>query len=383
MSVELPCNHQADTAAIWKTGLEIELLAPAGRSRANLAEAIAERFGGKTTRIFYPQSEFSRLDNAPVFENLTLGYDVLGREDELIARCVDDLTIVDDLAAAAAPKPGWYRIVSDDRRWINLAARLCDPSEPAETVLDPLARLFATQPLRADGDFVRICDQEGASVAMCAPLPGERERPCELITAPLTVNREVMLSGLLSIARQEGFTVPAESATHIHFDGRRLASSGVIAALVRVFGTYRQELRDLVKTNPRCVRLGDWPSKVYRTVAADDFEGLSWQQAAQRLRETGALKYCDFNFVNLLAGLPGKFTFEVRILPGSLDSEFILNCVALFEALLKRCAGSPQSTRKLPAKLQDFLTETDLSPGNRAYWTARMQTAPRRQRFWR
>ena len=173
MSVELPCNHQADTAAIWKTGLEIELLAPAGRSRANLAEAIAERLGGKTTRIFYPQSEFSRLDNAPVFENLTLGYDVLGREGELIARCVDDLTIVDDLAAAAAPKPGWYRIVSDDRRWINLAARLCDPSEPAETVLDPLARLFATQPLRADGPLaVSAAEARAALDRACAAMCG-------------------------------------------------------------------------------------------------------------------------------------------------------------------------------------------------------------------
>jgi hypothetical protein len=78
-------------------GFEIELLAPPGSSRRDLAEVIAVRAGGQVQRIFYPQSELSTVPGIPIFENLTLGFDALDAEGALAARCTDDLTIMVDL----------------------------------------------------------------------------------------------------------------------------------------------------------------------------------------------------------------------------------------------------------------------------------------------
>src|SRR5688572_31097924 len=97
-------------------GFEIELLAPVGRSRKDLAVALAEDVGGEIRRCFYPQSEPSLVPNTPVFHNLVLGYDAYDREGRRYARCVDDLTLQADLDRNAAAKDGWYRIVSDDSR---------------------------------------------------------------------------------------------------------------------------------------------------------------------------------------------------------------------------------------------------------------------------
>ena len=81
----------------WRVGFEIELLAPRGASRRDLAEALAGLVGGKVQRIFYPQSELSQVPGMQAFENLTLGFDALDDEGELVARCVDDVTILEDL----------------------------------------------------------------------------------------------------------------------------------------------------------------------------------------------------------------------------------------------------------------------------------------------
>ena len=63
------------TGTIWKTGFEIELLAPRGKTRADLAHALAEKHGGAVKRVFYPQSEPSLAPGVQVFENLILGFE--------------------------------------------------------------------------------------------------------------------------------------------------------------------------------------------------------------------------------------------------------------------------------------------------------------------
>jgi len=63
----------------WTIGVEIELLAPRGASRRTLAEVY-----GTPRAFFHPQSELSAVPDTPVFENLTLGFEVPG-----VASCVD------------------------------------------------------------------------------------------------------------------------------------------------------------------------------------------------------------------------------------------------------------------------------------------------------
>lgn len=366
----------------WKVGVEFELLAPAGRSRADLARGIADACGGRVRRVFHPQSEFARLDDTPVFENLTLGFAVEDPDGRTIAQCLDDLTLVDDLDAAMAPREGWYRVLSDDLRLLGLVEVHCEAGTGHIEVLEPLAGLFGTAvEILEEGSVARVCDRRGATVAMAVPLPGERERPCELVTAPLSDDRDAFIRRYLEIASRLGFTVPAEAATHIHFDGTLLQSAPVLAAMVHVFGSYRADLRRLVGTNPRCRRLGDWPKSVYRTAASPDFGARDWAAAAGEMRAAEPRKYCDFNFVNLLGDQAEKQTFEVRILPGTMDADFALRSIRLFEALLRICVDHGDG---LPPRLPDlmsFLGRAALSADDLSYWQMRWDTSGKRRRF--
>ena len=210
------------TTINWRIGIEVELLAPPGKSRLDLANAIATLHNGSTVRrFFHPQSEPSKVPGTPIFHNLTLGYEILNDRQECIAQCVDDLTLQADLIRKSPPKPGWYRIIRDDERLLRLIGRQADANQPLQTVLEPIGALFGTQPNAGPGGMVGVNDESGASVAIAAPLPGERERPCELITAPLESNHQEHLESLLSLARSLGFTAPVEGATHIHFDATK------------------------------------------------------------------------------------------------------------------------------------------------------------------
>ena len=177
----------------WRIGVEVELLAPAGLNRGHLAQALAQRFGGSYRRIFHPQVEPAQVPGTPVFQNLTLGYQVLDAQGQWLVSCLDDLSLQHDLCKEAPPVPDWYRIVSDDRRLLHLVMNQCDPALPVDQVLAPLAHLFDRELIGGPGGMFKVNDCEGATVALVAPLPGERERPCELVTAPLDFDPEARL----------------------------------------------------------------------------------------------------------------------------------------------------------------------------------------------
>ena len=370
------------SALPWKVGVELELLAPVESSRESLANEIARSCSGRVKRIFYPQSEFAPLDNVTVFENLTLGFAVENEAGEVVAKCVDDLTIVDDLDASQEPLAGWYRILSDDQRFLSLVERHCDARADQSTVLEPLARLFDVDlEIVNDGSLTRVSDYRGASIAMAASLPGERHRPCELITAPMTSDRETLIRHYLHLISNLSFTIPVEAATHIHFDGKRLKSAAVMKTLIKIFGRYRSDIKRLVGTNANCRRLGDWPKGIYRVASQEDFSTLDWYEAAKKLRQAGSVKFCDFNLVNLLADNCDKNTFEVRIIPGSMDADFILRTIRLFEVLLKTCVSQQKDDdRHLPG-LMDFIAETGLTNEDLEYWKARWETTAKQGKF--
>ncbi|MGE0492346.1 MAG: amidoligase family protein [Vulcanimicrobiota bacterium] len=323
----------------WRLGVEVELLAPPGQSRYDLALAIAREYGGTVRRFFHPQSEPSKVPGMPVFHNLTLGFEVLDPRGKRVAQCVDDLTLQADLVRETPPLSGWYRIVSDDERLLRLVARQSDPECQLAEVLEPLARLFGTELEAGPGGMQRVNDETGASVAIAAPLPGERERPCELITAPLDTDHPIQLERLLKLARELGFTAPAEGATHFHFDAGRLQSARVLANLVKLL--WACPLRELVGTNPRCRRLGAWPDELLEVVSAPDFAQLDWAQATARLSPLALTKYCDVNLLNCLNPRARQNTIEVRILPVWLEAEPMLKMAALFAAIFARAQGPP------------------------------------------
>lgn len=323
-------------SAVWRVGIEIELMAPPGLSRRTLAERLASEAGGSVRPFFHPQSELSLVPGTPVLDNLTLGFEVLGRDGELIARCVDDVTLQDDLDRNRAPQPGWFRVVSDELRLLHLVARTGRADAGPLEALAPVAALFGTHPEVFPEGMVRICDESRAPIAIAMPLPGERERTCEIVTPPLGADRADRLQALLVPAQALGFRVARESATHIHFDAAPLRCARTIARLVRFFERWGPALRQRVGTNPACRRLGGWPDALRETVSAPGFENLSWPAAQERLQATGLSKYCDFNLKNLVHDVPGKPTFEVRILPGLSETGLIMKQVELFETVLRQ-----------------------------------------------
>ena len=317
----------------WKIGFEFELLAPPGVNRFDLAHAAAGS-GGSVERIFYPQAEYSAVAGRPVFETLTLGYKACGSDGSTLAKFVDDLTLQDDLDRSATPKPGWYRILGDDVRLMRLIGRHCSASAPIEAVLEPAAILFGGRLEANEQGYWKLVDSSGASIAMAVPLTGERERACEIISAPITDGHAQALDHLLKPARDLGFLLPSEGAVHLHFDAARLASPPIMRRLVRYFHDHRDALRTRLGPNPRCRRLGASPETLLETVDAPGFDQLPWEEARRRLAQSGLSKFCDFNIVNIVGMDPDKFTFEIRILPPALEADPVIVAAHHIAAIL-------------------------------------------------
>jgi hypothetical protein len=336
---------------LWKAGFEIELLAPRSQSRADLALRVARLHGGFVRRFFHPQQEPSKVPGKPKFENITHGFEALDSLGRPVARFVDDVTLQAGLNRSAAPLPGWYRIVTDDGRLLRLLIRHCEADSPLDRVLSPIAALFGTTAYAHPSGMVKVSDDRGVSVAIAAPLPGERERACEIVTPPIRDERNTLLGLLLNEARGAGFSVPLEGATHIHFDAGPLLSAGAIANLVRALSVHGDALKRLVGTNPNCIRLGKWPDALYTLVASPRFAALDWPAAQEALATVGLQKYCDFNLLNIATRNSVKHTFEIRVLPASLDPEPILDAAELFECILCWCIERPDETRPVPDDL--------------------------------
>ena len=361
----------------WQIGVEIELIAPPGSSRETLARKLCPA-DGRVERFFHFQSELSQVSASPIFDNLTPGFAVYDRQEKLIAKCVDDITLKHNCQHNAPAQPGWYRLVSDDRRFLSLAIQQCDPNASLSTVLQPLADLFGTQ-LQNRGNMFRVVDSQGDSIAIATPLPGERERPCEIVTPILQDNYWQHLANLLTTAIELGFTIPQEGATHIHFDAAALADTRIFCNLVNLFWTYEAILQSLVGTNFNCRRLGSIPQTLWNLVNNPHFQQLPWLSAVEALKQLQLSKYCNINFKNLIYALRDKYTLEVRIFPVWLEAESIVMAAELIASLLRLAIASPLISPSAIlnadlAETQDFLAYLPLAPSTSQFWLKRAVT---------
>lgn len=332
-----------------RIGFEIELLAPVGADRRTLADRVSREQGGSVARFFHTDSEASLVPGMGHFWHLTPGYTVHDSAGVPLASFVDDITIAADIlheitretpAPRRQPDDHSYRILSDDGRLLRLVADRTHPDTPFDRVLDDVGALFDTE-VETVGSVRRLRDRAGASIAMATSLAAGRERPCEIITPPLTRDHEATLETLLRPARELGFTVPVEAAVHLHFDGAPYRSVAVFSNLVRLFGHWRDALRVALGTNPACTRLQALPAALLELVEIPDAVGLTeaefWGRLQASAKATGLTKYFDVNLTALLTDRPARDTLEVRILPGALHAADIVHRAAFVEALLARC----------------------------------------------
>ena len=224
-------------------------------------------------------------------------------------------------------------MLCDDARLLRLIERHTDPDSALRDVLAPVADLFGTQ-VELRGGAARVNDATGATIAVVMPLPPGRERPCEVVTPPITGDHGRRLDELLVPARDLGFTVPVEGAVHLHLDGAPFRRSTAFANLVRLFGHWREPLREALGTNEACRRLAPLPVELLQLVEHAD---QSWAELSTAARGIGLTKYADVNLTQLVATSPVRDTVEVRILPGAIDATDVVGRAALVERLLLRC----------------------------------------------
>jgi hypothetical protein len=342
-------------------GVEVELLAPRGTSRLDLAAALAARIGGSVRRGFHLDTEPSLVPGKPVFHNLTPAFITHGADGGWRYRCTDDLTLQDDLDRDRPPSTDWFRILSDDARILRLIARHVDPEADRVEVLRPVGALFGVRPEPLADGVVRLLDPAGQPLALVASLPGERERPCELVTSPTPAPElDATLRCGLDEARSLGFAAPAEGATHVHLDGRPLQDARALRRFVHLTEPVLPGLRFLLRTNPRCRRLGPWSPALRAAVDAPDFHDLPWTEACARLTTVGLSKYVDLNLKNIVHPSPDKTTIEWRTLPVSLDPDPILRAARLFVAVMARAVGdAPLDLRRVDATPRGVLAWLD------------------------
>lgn len=367
----------------WRCGFEVELLAPRGRTRADLAHAVAQSVGGRVRRGLHADSEPSLVPDKPVFQNLTLAFEAVDATGARLVRCVDDLTLQADLNRAAPPRPGWWRVVTDDERLVRILARFIDAERDLPDALAPLEVALGATVDEAGEGILRIRDVMSAPLGLVAPLPGERERPCEVVTSPLERAHLDTLENLLAQARALDFTVPVEGALHVHFDAARLCDARVLRRLVTVLTHRAVQLRALVGTPSTFRRVGGLSAAVLQCVLDPDFAELDWPAARARLAAAEPSKYCDYNLRNIAHTLLDRHTFEVRIMPATLDALEVVAAAALFEGLIRRSLDGPLPPRRAPApwSLQSvlrLLDELPLETEVRAYWRARARQVERR-----
>jgi hypothetical protein len=323
-----------------RIGFELELLAPRGSSRRALAERLTAVCGGEVRTIWHLDSEPVPLESlGGRFLHLTQGFEVRRDSGEQLCTLVDDITISADLDPKQAAAEGWLRLLTDDLRLARLLEQQCDPAASVEAVLDPIAALWG-EPVETIGNIRRL-DSAGATVVLAAPVGGERERPCEIVTPPLVANHREALEELLAPARELGFTVPLEAAVHLHVDGAAYRDPAALANLVRLFAYWREPLRELLGTNPECRRLRALPDEL---VAAVDGEP-SYDELRAAAKAGGLTKFFDVNLTQLFRDDPIRDTVEIRILPGAIDADEVVKRAALVEQLLERCREGPPLRR--------------------------------------
>ncbi|HEX3706949.1 MAG TPA: amidoligase family protein [Mycobacteriales bacterium] len=325
-----------------RIGFELELLAPRGSSRRSLAERLASGCGGELRTVWHHDSE-----PAPVahlggrFLHLTQGFEVRRSAGDLLCTLVDDVTITAELTASAPAPPGWLRLLTDDLRLARLLELTCDPAAPLDSVLDPVAALWG-EPVESVGGVKRL-DARGATIVLAAPSGGERERPCEIVTPPLARDHAAALEEVLGPARELGFAVPREAAVHLHVDGAPYREPAALANLVRLFAYWREPLRELLGTNPDCKRLKPLPDELVAVVDGTP----AYDDIVAAAKAGGLTKYFDVNLTQLLRPDPIRDTVEIRILPGAIDTDAVIERAVLVESLLDRCRDPEPISRSV------------------------------------
>lgn len=312
---------------MWRVGLELELLAPDGKSRDDLARLLAKKAGG-ALRFGLKYHGAGTLEDGRPDCHLTPAsrVDVKGK---WLASFVDDVTILDELKPGAEHR----RIArTDDVRLAAWMERHCW-SPKSEHRFHALTKSFDT---REEGDG--LVDPWGHPLVRWHHESTQRARVCEVVLRPLEPKeRKPVLKQVMKLATSLGFTVPREGAVHAHFDAAPFRSTRALRELVLTWARERSLWLERFQPNPNCRKLGPFPDDVVRVAAVTD-DDLPFETLAAGLLLAGLHRAVDVNLLGLVERYPKQPTIELRCLPGSLDAEATLARLAHADRFLSRLA---------------------------------------------
>ena len=303
-----------------RTGFELEFLAPRGKSRRDLALALATAFAGEVERGFKYHSEGPFRDGRPICD-LTPAWRVVC-SGEVLFTLVDDVTITADLDKEAATPSGQFRVILDDLRISLWAEQRCwgPDTEDPQALLRVILETFDATLNNAGTAGARdarhriISDPWGHGLGVVALYEGERERPCEVVTRPLSRHeRRGVIARLLEVIDAEDFGVPHEAALHLHVDNGPWLSTARLSQLMRDTQAARPLLHEMLEPNPACKRLGPFTKKVMDVV--DSGADLAFRDLCSAISKAGASKFVDVNILGVIRERPRHPTVEVRCLP--------------------------------------------------------------------
>lgn len=287
-------------------GLELELLAPEGKTRFDLARALTREVGGALRLSWKYHGRGHLPDGRPDCE-LTPAARVMVK-GKWFASLVDDPTIVDDLDGTRTERLRVLR--TDDVRLAAWIERRCGHT------LSELVKSFD-----AREDEHGFVDPWGLPLVRWDEADAQRARVCEVVLRPLS-KKELgpTLRRVMKLAASRGFTVPSEAAVHAHFDAAPFRSTALLRRLVLGFTEQRERLLRVFEPNPKCRKLGPFPRDVVR-VAREATDDLEFETVAAAMLLAGLKREADLNLLGLVERFPKQPTLELRCLPGSLEPE--------------------------------------------------------------
>ncbi len=330
-----------------RTGFELELLAPPGGSRADLAEALAAELGGRVEHGFKFHGGGRHHDGRRICK-LSPAWRVIDAQDRRLCELVDDVTIAAQLDRSAPRDDELHRLITDDVRLASWIERRCwGSSRDATSSLQALLDAFDARIGEPGKHGVKrpeqraVLDPHGYILCVIARLEIDRQRVCELVTRPLGRDERLEQIGwLLRVARARDFSIPKEAALHLHLDAEPWRDTAPLCRLLHHAARARDSLHETFETNPRCRRLRPLDDDL-QALVEETWQHLQaradpppFEDFAAEIRDAGLDKFVDVNVQGVVLPFPRQPTLELRFLPMSFDLDRIEAQLEQLENLL-------------------------------------------------
>ena len=244
-----------------KVGYELELLTPVGLTRKSIAEAFAKKYALKLKSNFHRESElWPGSQNKTSYYCLTKCFE-LWNSNHWSFRFVNDMTIQESLIVNTPESEDWYHILSDDIRLIDLILQNCNSDSKTSEILKPIADFYKTE-VKSHDNIYSVTGKKSKLICGAHSRMTDRNRICEIITAPIADDYQAQLAEIVELAKTTGCAVPVEGAFHIHFDGLAFANSKTLLKMIRYFYIWSDVLKSIIPPNPNCKRLGEYSQEI-------------------------------------------------------------------------------------------------------------------------